>query len=258
MMARSSGPETAGAQRSLGGSMLARRNSEALRQGLEELVTDGTVGQRLPSERDLASTYGVARMTVRAALGRLERRGLIRRMQGAGTYIAEPRFAQPPLLTSFSEDMRVRGIEPGSQLLLQTLAPADERVAKHLGMVVDDPVVVIERVRTGDSEPIAIERAHLPAHRFPGLEGIDVASASLYDVLAEHYGCRLRSCEQRITAEPADAHAANLLSVDKSSSLLRIERVTRDVDGNPVEHVRSMYRGDRYELHTEHLRIPHV
>lgn len=255
-MARASTSRTPSSRPALGGPARTRRNSERLRQRLDELVAHGDAGERLPSERELASDFGVARMTVRTALGRLERRGLIRRLQGAGTYIAEPRLAQPPLLTSFTEDMRARGIEPGSQMLGQRLEPADERVAKHLGLAVGDQVVVIERVRTGDGVAIAVERAHLPAGRFPGLEAVDVVEGSLYDVLAVEYGCHLRACSQRITAEAADAHAASLLGVPEASPLLRIERITRDVDGDPVEDVSSIYRGDRYELHTEHLRSP--
>ncbi|MEX2562419.1 MAG: GntR family transcriptional regulator [Nitriliruptoraceae bacterium] len=231
-----------------------RRNSQQLKQALEDLVADGVAGQRLPSERELAATYGVARMTVRAALSRLERRGLIWRLQGAGTYIAEPRFAQPPLLTSFTEDMHDRGMEPGSVLLSQTLDRAGERIGHHLGVAADDQIVVIERVRTGNGEPVAVERAHLASHRFPGLENADVISRSLYVILAEDYGCRLGSCEQRVTSECADARLAGLLGVARHSPVLHIERVTRDVAGSVVEHVSSSYRGDRYELHTEHRR----
>jgi GntR family transcriptional regulator len=254
-MTRTNGGAPNGGRRLPGrGAGRTRRNSERLRDGLEALIVHGQPGERLPSERELAATYGVARMTVRAALGRLARRGAIRRVQGDGTYIAEARFAQSPALTSFTEDMRARGIEPGAILIAQRREAADDRVAKYLGVSVSEPIVVVERVRTGNGEPVAVELAHLPSQRFPGLEEVDVVQRSLYDVLARDYGCVLRSCEQRVTAEPVGDEPAALLGVATGSPVLRIERVTRDVNGIAVEFVSSVYRGDTYELHTEHLR----
>ncbi len=81
-------------------------------------------GDRLPSERDLATEFDVSRLTVRRALDRLEHDGLVYRVQGAGTFVAAPRIAKSVELTSFSEDMRARGLEPGSSVLVTETIPA--------------------------------------------------------------------------------------------------------------------------------------
>ena len=231
------------------------RKGEQLQEILEDLVAASEPGAQLPSERDLASRYGVARMTVRGVIDRLVSQGLVHRVQGQGTFVSEPRVVQPSTLTSFTEDMAVRDLRPTSIVLAQEVVPAPEYIAVRLETTPGEPIVRIARVRRGDDEPVAVERSHLPARRFPDLEQADLATGSLYRTLAEGYGCTLASSEQRIAAvrlSPTDAH---LLHAEEGAPALRIERVTRDDDGAVVEFVRSVYRGDRLELHTEQHRL---
>ena len=193
-------------------------------------------------------------MTVRGAIGRLVLQGLVHRVQGQGTFVSEPRVAQPTSLTSFTEDMAARGMTPGSIVLIQELVPAPHPVALRLELGAGEPIVRIERVRSGDGDPIALERSHLPARRFPGLDELDLANRSLYEVLADAYGCELGTSRQRIAAVTLSHAEAHLLHAAHDMPALQIERVTRDLEGNPVEFVRSVYRGDRFELHTEQQR----
>src|SRR5690348_1123160 len=90
---------------------------EVLRAHLEGLI-DAELGpdERLPAERDLALQFGVSRMTVRQALDRLERERRVYRVRGAGTFVARAPITKGIELTSFSEDMRRRGLRPGSRL----------------------------------------------------------------------------------------------------------------------------------------------
>lgn len=228
----------------------------ALEELLEDLVTESAPGTMLPSERAVAEQFGVARMTVRNAIGALVAKGLLYRVQGQGTFVAEPRITQPAALTSFSEDMRARGMEPSALLLAQEVLPAQEDLARALQIPPTQPVVRIERIRLGDAQPVAIERAHLPARRFPGLEEADLEQNSLYELLTERYGCTIAMSDQRIAAVRLTATEAHLLGTDAGEPALHIERRTYDTDGAPIENVRSLYRGDRYQLHTRIHRGP--
>jgi len=221
-----------------------------LQEILEELVAASEPGERLPSERELASRHGVARMTVRGAIDQLARDGLVHRVQGQGTYVSEPRITQSASLTSFSEDMAARGMSPGSIVLAQEVVPAVPAVALRLEVSEGEPIVRIERIRQGDGDPIALERTHLPARRFVGLDEVALTDRSLYEVLHTEYGCELGTSEQRIAAVALSDAEAHLLHADADTPALRIERVTRDTEGSPVEFVRSVYLGDRFELHT--------
>jgi GntR family transcriptional regulator len=226
------------------------RKGEQLQDMLESLASRSEPGSALPSERELADRYGVARMTVRGAIDGLVARGLVYRVHGQGTFVSERRFTQPAALTSFSEDMAARGLAPTSLVLAQERVPAPEPIALALELGSQEEIVRIERIRLGDGEPIALERTHLPARRFPGLEHADLSARSLYGHLAERYGCSVATSQQRITAVRLTPTEAHLLRADRETPALDIHRVTRCAGGELVEYVRSLYRGDRYELFT--------
>jgi GntR family transcriptional regulator len=228
---------------------------QALREILEELVVSLAPGSPLPSERLLAERYGLARMTVRTEVDRLVAEGAIYRLHGRGTFVAEPRVAQAVLLSSFTEDMRARGMTPGSVVRSQAVVPASEVVARHLALVTGTPVVHMERVRTADGEPMALERTHLPAQRLPGLEDADLTDASLYELLERDWGVRVAEADQWANVVRLTDEEAALLHVSADQPALLFQRVTRDPSGAPVEYVRSLYRGDRYEVHTRLERL---
>jgi GntR family transcriptional regulator len=232
-----------------------RPKGEQLQEILEGVIAALQPGALLPSERLLAEHYEVARATVTQAIDGLAARGMVYRVQGSGTFVAEPKFRQPLTLTSFTEDMRARGMTPGSIVLTQAVAPAGEVVARHLALVPGSPVVHLERVRTADGEPMALERTHLPAQRLPGLEAADLADASLYELLERRWGVVMADADQWASVVRLADDEAALLQVAVDQPALLFQRVTRDPGGTPVEYVRSLYRGDRYEVHTRLERL---
>jgi GntR family transcriptional regulator len=227
-----------------------RPKGEQLEEFLEEFVASLEPDEMVPSERALAERYDVARMTVRQGLDRLESKGLIYRVQGRGTFVAKPKITQSEALTSFTEDMRARGMEPGSTVLSQEIAAAHEIPARELGIDPGTPVVVIERIRTADGEPIAYERAYLPAERFAGLEDADLTDGSMYELLQKRWGVRLHDARQRVSAVTVDDAEAELLHIRAGGPAFLFQRTTHDSTGAVVEYVRSLYRGDRYEVDT--------
>lgn len=227
-----------------------RAKGTQLEEILEGLVARLGPGGRLPSERHLAERFGVARMTVRGAIDGLITRGLIYRAQGQGTFVAQPRFAQSEALTSFSEDMRRRGLRPGATVLGRDLVDADSMMAGRLEIGEGDPVVRFERLRTADLEPMALERAYLPLQRFPGLDALDLTNASLYDALRRNWAVTVHTAEQRVHAVLLQAEDAARLDVEEGRPGLAFHRRTRAATGLVIEYVVSLYRGDRYEVRT--------
>lgn len=221
---------------------------EQLREILEGLVATLGPGSPLPSERALAERYAVARMTVRGELDRLVAEGLAYRVHGRGTFAAEPRVAQAVALSSFTEDMRARGMTPGSAVLAQEVLPAPPLVARKLQLAPDAAVIRVERLRTADGVPMALERAHLPEARFPGLARADFAAASLYELLEGELEVALGAGDQHVVAVPLDAGEAGLLEVATGAPGLLFDTVVRDTADYPVYHATSLFRGDRYEI----------
>jgi GntR family transcriptional regulator len=226
----------------------------ALREILEALVAERAPGSALPSERELAERFGLARMTVRGEIERLSAEGLIYRLHGRGTFVAEPRVAQAVTFSSFSEDMRARGVEPGSLVRSQELTEADGFLAGVLAVAPGAPLIRIDRVRTADERPMAVELAFLPTARFPGVEGVDFTDASLFEVLDEGFGVRLRDADQRVVAVPIESDDAVALGVDDGAPGLRFYTLARDEEGTPVYYATSLFPGDRYEVELRQTR----
>ncbi len=227
---------------------LAGPKGAALQEILESYVAELEPGSPLPSERELAEHFGVARMTVRAQIERMAHRRLVYRQQGRGTFVAERRLAHTEHLTSFTEDMRKRGLVAGAQLLDVSTVRAGQALAVSLEVAAGCMVTRVRRVRTADGVPMAVEETHLPADRFPGLADHDFIENSLYELLAQHYGVLVAEAAQRVTVVTLQQGEADLLETPEGEPAFQIERVTRDGDGTVVEFACSVYRGDRYEV----------
>jgi GntR family transcriptional regulator len=221
---------------------------QALRAILEELLATLPAGAALPSERELAERYGLARMTVRGEIERLTAEGSVYRLHGRGTFVAEPRIAQAGALTSFTEDMHARGQVPGSTVVSSELVEADGFLAGTLEVKAGDTCFRLDRVRTADSRPMAIEEAYLPRAQFEGIEEVEFADASLFDVLETRFGVTLGEGQQRVVAVSIGKAEAPLLGVAEGAPGLRFHTVARNSDGVPVYYAISLYRGDRYEI----------
>jgi len=218
-----------------------------LKAALEERIRTGALspGQALPSERKLAEELGISRLTVRRALDELVAGGVLTRKQGSGTYVT-PRVEQPlSVLSGFSEDMRARGMEPGSRWVRREAGQATPTEAMTLAP--GEPVVRLLRVRTADGRPMAVEHAVIPAKFLPDPEAVE---ESLYQVLRARGLVPARALE-RIRAVAATDRVASLLGVPEGTPVLYIERVSYLADGTPLEFTRSHYRGDRYDFVAE-------
>ena len=101
---------------------------------------------------------------------------------------------------------------------------------------------------------MAVEQAFLPTERFPGVDDVDFTDASLFDVLGERFGVRLRDADQRVVAVPIEDEAAMALEVDEGAPGLRFHTLARDEEGTPVYYAISLFRGDRYEIELRQTR----
>src|SRR5579862_3586052 len=207
-------------------------------------------GEALAAERILATELGTSRTTVRQAMQELVVEGRLERFRGSGTYVAQPKLAQPLQLTSYTQDMRAKGLEPSSRLLHLGSIAADADLAERLHIAPGVRVLRVERLRMANGEPMAVETTHLAGKRFPRLRQHLERIGSLYTVLAEVYGVQLVTAEQSIETVLAGPHEAAILGTDVGLPLLMLARHSFDAAGEPVEWVRSVYRGDRYKFVT--------
>ena len=218
-----------------------------VRDILEQLIdAELNPGDAIPSERALVVRLGVSRVTIRQAIADLVDAGALERVHGKGTYVTGPQVDSRLHLTSFSREMRDRGLVPATVVLAATEEAAGEDVAYARRVRAGRPVVRVERLRTADGTPMAYEVGYYPSSLFPGL--LQRELGSLYDVFASEYGVVVTSGEQTVRAESADASQARVLGIAKRAPLLVQERVTHAGD-RVIELSTSWYRADRYRIH---------
>ncbi|MDA1477004.1 GntR family transcriptional regulator [Bacillus changyiensis] len=203
-------------------------------------------GDLIPSEREFAETYGVSRMTVRQAVNNLVNEGILVRQRGKGTFIAKPKIEQTlEGLTSFSEDMKSRGMSPSTKMLGFQIMDCDQRMALKLKINEGTSVYEVKRIRLADGIPMAYEISYLPVGLLKGLTE-EIMYASLYDYIENTLSLKIARATQ--TLEPSIAYKAESesLDIDEGTPVLLIERYSYLEDGRPFEYVKSIYRGDRY------------
>lgn len=205
-------------------------------------------GERMPSERELAERFRVSRMTLRQALEELEREGRLERVRGSGTFTRRPTVAMGPFLTSFTEDMHARGLEPSARLLGFTRITASAEATQALGLSPDSEVLWMERLRLADGEPMCVEVAQFPTRYQRLLEDGDVEQ-SVHDLLRAG-GVAPTSLTRRVRAVGAGQREALLLGLTDGAPTLEVLDVFADPGGRPVQYARSRYRPDRYEVWT--------
>ena len=217
-----------------------------VRDYLVELIdTRLSVGDVVPSERELAERFGISRMTIRQAVDSLVSSGMLERRRGSGTYVRAPKVDVQSRISSFSEEMRQRGMIPDTRVLRGEELSATPDVAVWLGIESGEPVHYIYRVRLADGVPMAVEKTWIAVRVMPDLLTHGVP-ASIYGAMAAA-GLVPTWGEDAIEAVSGDALVCEHLQIPVGSAVLAINRRTY-ADDTAISYSRSWYRGDRYKL----------
>ncbi|QGZ55420.1 GntR family transcriptional regulator [Paraburkholderia acidiphila] len=204
-------------------------------------------GEALPSERVLAESLGVSRITARKAIALLVEQGLIRRTQGAGSFIT-PRIEDPlSRLTSFSEMLRQRGFTPSSRWLSREIQPASRDEVIQLGLSPAAAVTRLKRLRLADGIVMAVENSTFPAALIPDPSAI---GDSLYSFL-EQRGLSIVRALQHFRAVNASEEIARQMSIAPNEALLLITRVGYTADQRAIELTDTYCRNDYYDFVAE-------
>ncbi len=218
-----------------------------VREHVRALVADASPGTAAPSERELVAQFGVARMTVRQALDTLVVEGLLERIPGRGTFVARRQEAVGRL-SSYTEDMRRRGMLPESQTLLARREQAGPGVARALEISPGDAVIHWKRLRRADQRLVCVEDAYLNEVLLPGFLQSGMPT-SLYEAL-DARGLRPTWAEDAIAADAAGREEAELLELPVGAPVLRLSR--RGVAGVKVVEVsRTVFRPDRFTMYVQ-------
>jgi GntR family transcriptional regulator len=238
------------------GAMILDRHSAVplyyqIQQQLLEQIQSGQLspGQPLPSEHEISTRLSVSRMTARQALKHLCDAGFAYSRSGLGTFVSGIKQEKTSSdLLSFTQEMKARGCRPSSRLLSSGRVAAEADVAQALHLRAGAKVFCLRRVRLADAVAMGLETSFLPLTLYPGLlENFDPRK-SLYQTLADRYKIRMLAADEVVEAALANSDQAKLLGIKKNAPVFRITRVSYAQNGQPVEFVRSTYRGDRWKI----------
>ena len=228
------------------GSLYAR-----IRDELRSMIVNGTYQphQRLPSESDLIKSYGVSRITVRQALGELEKEGLLFKVAGKGMFASKPKpFQSLTRLQGFAEAMSQQGHEIYNRVISFDFLPASKDIALRLGVPEGSSITEVRRVRHLNREPILFETLYVSSSIGERLIKEDLASRDIFLIEENDYGIPLGFADLAIDAVLADAQTAEFLQIAEASPILRVERLTHTEDGTPLNFEYLFCRADNFQF----------
>ena len=208
------------------------------------------IGQRLPSERDLAETFQVSRMTLRQAITLLVEEGVLERRVGSGTFVASTRVQEKMRgTTSFTEIMKSQGKTPSSQLISYRRTLPSKQEVEKLGINKTENIIRMERVRYADKLPVVYEVASIPEKFIKNFNKEEITS-HFFQTLQEH-GYKIGKSQQTIYARLAKEKIAHYLGITRGHAIFALTHVSYFEDGTAFEYVKSQYVGERFEFYLE-------
>jgi len=220
-----------------------------IRETIRHRVLDGSYAphSQMPSESRMMAAFGVSRITIRQALGDLQKEGLIFKVAGKGSFVAKPKaFQNLSRLQGFGEAMGPSGYETFNQVLSTRAVPASEHVAERLRLAPAAPVFEIQRLRYLNREPISVDVSYFPLALGERLVQEDLATRDIFVILENDLGHALTHADVQIDAISADEQLARQLRTAESAPLLRIERLTHAGE-QPIDFEYLYYRGDAFQ-----------
>jgi len=234
------------------GQPLYRVIKDTLKQRI--LGGDYAPGQQLPSENQLMRIFDVSRVTVRQALHQLLKERLVVSHQGKGYFVARAKAVQDlARLQGLGEAVAGSGFSAHSDVLDIAEVPADRRVADALALEPGTMVTCLRRVRHINRQPVSHDISYFPLDIGCRLSEFDLVHNDVFVLLEDELGFTLGTAELKIEADLADESLARLLQADVGTPVLRIERLTLDDAGRPIDFEYLHGRGDAYQFR---IRVP--
>ena len=220
---------------------------------IEEDIKHLVPNAMIQSERDLAIKYDVSRMTARKAIEELIKEGKLYRKEKVGTFVADNKLHEPVAeLVGFTSEIISRGMRPHTKVVDYKIIVADERIAKHLEIKVNDKVHSLLRLRMADDRPMTLEHTYIPLSVIQDLPH-SVIHSSIYAYIDQELNVKIASGTQMVSAIKADEKVSELLDVPLNDPLIYMELTSVLMNGQVLEFVETYANPQNYKV-TIHSR----
>ncbi len=205
----------------------------------------------IPSEAELQKKYQVSRITARQAIQELEKERLVKRARGKGTIVIYQEKINENLLgiKSFTEEMKEKNITPATSYAHIELVKADKVLAEVFSVPIETDFFRLERVRTGDGEPIVVFVSYFPKECDLALDD-SLYFGSIYKML-EQKGLEPVLVNEQFDCMLPDTWLKKQLEIYGTLPIFRRIRKSYTQQGMILEYTISYYRSDRYAYHIE-------
>lgn len=238
--------------------MLDRMSSKPLHLQMEELIRSNlqtgawASDAPIPSENELAKEYGVSRMTVRSVVIRLCQEGLMYRIPGKGTYVAEPKIEAKSLsYAGIREQLEQQGYEVTTQIISLSMINGSADMCERFQLPPNSMLFELKRLRSIKSEPFSLHTSYMPYNQCPDLSRHDLANEQLCDVLSRHYGLNRSHTKETLESVVANEEEAFWLKIKTGHPLLLLKDTIVGENGRPYEYARVVFRGEKMKLSFE-------
>lgn len=222
-----------------------------IKEKITALIDSGEYlpGEMIPSEREMAKTFGINRMTVKKAISLLVEEGVLNSEAGRGTFVRkfDTRLALGDIRTqrkAISELVRLTGQVPKNKVIVNEKIQGIATICEKLDVNDDEELYMLHRIRYSDKTPVALEYTHLPMKFFTDIESMDFTDISLYGYM-KSLNHHPESMERRLILIPASARESRYLEIAEGEPVYFFEFIGKDGEGNPVEYTKSFMRPDQ-------------
>lgn len=220
-----------------------------LKEIIRAKIEDGEYapGSSIPSENQLAETYGINRVSVHSALSALEGEGLIKSVQGKGFFVVGPKVTHDlEALGGFHQTLLDSRCGQNTKVMIKAIREAGPFYSQVLGVEENEGIWYIKRLCMFDGEPVALEELYIPCKYISGLEDVDITLFDIFDVY--HWnGIRLFRGEQKLSVSRLDPAAARLIGIKDTNVVIEFTGVIYDEENRVIEFSRRYTRKDKSE-----------
>ncbi len=238
--------------------MLDRGSAKPLHMQMEELIRENLEtgvwipGSLIPSENELSHQYGISRMTVRSVVTRLVQEGMLFRIPGKGTFVAEQKIEAKSLsYEGIREQLERLGYEVTTKLISVQKNRGNKDVRSKLKLEDNAQVYVVRRLRAVKEMPLSLHTSYIPVILAPQLEKLNLVDEQLCSILSKSYGLNRERIFEELESVAATEEEATLLNIQPGHPLLLLQDTIVDPNGVPFEYAKVVFRGDKIKLKLE-------